>query len=231
MTDLLRIRPATLPDAEALLAIYRPFVDTSVISFETVPPALEEFAARIRKALASWQWLVAERAGQLIGYAYGSSHRERAAYRWSVEVSAYVSPSHHRQGVGRLLYSELLPISRAGATATHMRASRCPTMRVSRCIARRASVSSAPSKPWAESSASGTTSPGSKSDSAIRRLPSSESGSERRVALVLRGHARGADGRTSPRWAPYACAYTARRCTAGRPGLPGFSPSREGYES
>ena len=109
MTDLLRIRPATLPDAEALLAIYRPFVETSVISFETVPPALEEFAARIRKALASWQWLVAERAGQLIGYAYGSSHRERAAYRWSVEVSAYVSPSHHRQGVGRLLYSQLLP--------------------------------------------------------------------------------------------------------------------------
>ena len=108
MSDLIRIRPATEADAAALLAIYRPFVEASAASFEAIVPTVEEFAARIRKALTGWQWLVAEEDGQSIGYAYGSSHRERAAYRWSTEVSAYVAPNHHRQGIGRLLYTDLL---------------------------------------------------------------------------------------------------------------------------
>ena len=107
MSDLIRIRPATEADAAALLAIYRPFVEASAISFETIVPTVEEFAARIRKALTGWQWLVAEEDEQSIAYAYGSSHRERAAYRWSTEVSAYVALNHHRQGIGRLLYTNL----------------------------------------------------------------------------------------------------------------------------
>ena len=108
MDDLIRIRPATEADAASLLAIYRPFVEASAISFETVTPSTEEFAARIRKARADWQWLVAEKGSQCVGYAYGSSHRERAAYRWSVEVSAYVDPALHRGGIGRALYVTLL---------------------------------------------------------------------------------------------------------------------------
>ena len=104
----LLIRPATESDAPALLAIYRPFVEGTVVSFETVPPSVEEFAGRVAKTLTGWQWFVAERNGQCVGYAYGSSHRERAAYRWSVEVSAYVHPDHYRQGIGRALYLRLL---------------------------------------------------------------------------------------------------------------------------
>lgn len=107
MDDSVRIRPATEADAQSLLAIYRPFVESSVISFETVAPGVDEFSARIRKALQGWQWLVAEKDGQCIGYAYGSSHRERAAYRWSAEVSAYVRPEQHRKGIGRSLYLKL----------------------------------------------------------------------------------------------------------------------------
>lgn len=107
MDDSIRIRPATEADAADLLAIYRPFVETSVVSFETVTPTVEEFSARISKALAGWQWLVAERHGKSAGYAYGSSHRERAAYRWSVEVSAYVHPGQQRRGIGRALYAKL----------------------------------------------------------------------------------------------------------------------------
>lgn len=107
MRDTIRIRPATEADAAVLLSIYRPYVEASAVSFETVAPTVEEFSARIRKALAGWQWLVAERDGQCVGYAYGSSHRERAAYRWSVEVSAYLQPDHHRRGIGRSLYSQL----------------------------------------------------------------------------------------------------------------------------
>jgi L-amino acid N-acyltransferase YncA len=108
MADPIHIRSATEDDAAAVLAIYRPFVEASAISFETVAPTIEDFSARIRKALTRWQWLVAEEAGTCLGYAYGSSHRERAAYRWSVEVSVYVQPSQHRRGIGRSLYSKLI---------------------------------------------------------------------------------------------------------------------------
>ena len=108
MQEKFAIRPGVEADAPELLGIYRPFVESTAVSFETVVPTAEEFAARIAKAVAAWQWLVAEQDGQCIGYACGSSHRERHAYRWSVEVSAYVRPSHHRQGVGRALYVRLL---------------------------------------------------------------------------------------------------------------------------
>jgi phosphinothricin acetyltransferase len=102
------IRAATPADAPALLAIYRPFVEETAVSFEVAPPTVEEFARRIEKALRDWAWLVAIEDGRPIGYAYGSSHRERAAYRWSVEVSAYVGTGFRRRGLGRALYTRLL---------------------------------------------------------------------------------------------------------------------------
>lgn len=108
MSALPAIRPASERDAAVLLAIYRTFVETTAVSFETVSPTAEEFAARIVKVSAGWRWLVAERHGRCVGYAYATAHRERSAYRWSVEVSAYVDPAHHRQGVGRALYQQLL---------------------------------------------------------------------------------------------------------------------------
>jgi phosphinothricin acetyltransferase len=107
MPENLVIREASLADAPALLAIYRPYVEETAVSFELVPPTVEEFAARIAKVLPVWQWLVAEREGRCIGYAYGSRHRERPGYRWSVEVSAYVEAGHQRQGIGRTLYLQL----------------------------------------------------------------------------------------------------------------------------
>src|SRR5437660_12517720 len=100
MVERLLIRPATESDAPSLLAIYRPSVEATAASVEIGLPTVEEFAGRISKAVAGWQWLVAERNGQCAGYAYGSSHRERRAYRWSVEVSAYVHSDHQRQGIG-----------------------------------------------------------------------------------------------------------------------------------
>ncbi len=102
------IRPASALDAPALLAIYVPFVTGTAISFETVPPDVGEFAARIAKANAKWSWLTATIDGRCVGYAYGSSHRERAAYRYSVETSVYVHPDFQRRGVARALYARLL---------------------------------------------------------------------------------------------------------------------------
>ena len=108
MSRPFKIRAAVEADAPALLGIYRPFVEATAVSFETGVPAAAQFAERIARVTAGWQWLVAEQDGQCIGYAYGSSHRDRPAYRWSVEVTAYVHPSRHRQGVGRALYLQLL---------------------------------------------------------------------------------------------------------------------------
>ncbi len=107
MSPAFTIRPARETDAAALLAIYRPFVEDSSVSFESETPSVEAFAQRVRVSLDGWQWLVAERDGRVLGYAYGTSHRARAAYRWSVEVSAYVDPQCQRQGIARALYLRL----------------------------------------------------------------------------------------------------------------------------
>lgn len=103
----LLIRQATEADAARLLTIYAPYVESTAVSFETFVPSVEEFTARIAKSLSKWQYLVAEHDGALAGYAYGSTHRERAAYRYSVEVSAYLDPRFHRQGIGTALYRRL----------------------------------------------------------------------------------------------------------------------------
>ncbi len=97
-----------LRDAEACAAIYAPCVRDSASSFEDVAPGAEEMAARITATRAGWPWLVAELEGTVAGYAYGSRHRERAAYRWASDVSVYVSADHRRCGAARALYVALL---------------------------------------------------------------------------------------------------------------------------
>lgn len=103
------LRPATPADAAALVAIYAPIVRGTAISFELEPPDAAQMAQRIARTLASLPWLVAvDAAGSVAGYAYASPHRERPAYRWSVDVSTYVHPEHRRLGIGRALYGALL---------------------------------------------------------------------------------------------------------------------------
>jgi phosphinothricin acetyltransferase len=94
-------------DAAACLEIYAPFVRDTAVSFEEVVPSLAEFADRIRSTSSAYPWLVFDMAGSVAGYAYGSSHRSRAAYRWAADVSVYVSPAYRGKGIGRRLYAEL----------------------------------------------------------------------------------------------------------------------------
>lgn len=105
--DNLQFRTAREDDTEALLAIYRPFVTSTAISFEVNVPTLDEFRSRIEKAVAHWGWIVATDGDLPVGYAYGSTHRAREAYAQSVETSAYVAPTHHRTGIARQLYGQL----------------------------------------------------------------------------------------------------------------------------
>jgi phosphinothricin acetyltransferase len=95
-------------DASGCAAIYAPYVETSATSFEERAPGGEEMAGRIERIAAMHPWLVAERRGELLGYAYACAHRGRPAYRWAADVSVYVADSHHRQGVGLALYEALI---------------------------------------------------------------------------------------------------------------------------
>ncbi len=104
------IRRATRGDAAELLAIYAPIVETTAISFELVPPSVDEFAGRIEASNRAHAWLVMEREGRLAGYAYGGSHRARAAYNYSTEVSVYLHEDARGQGVGMALYQALFPL-------------------------------------------------------------------------------------------------------------------------
>ena len=100
------IRLASEEDAAGVLAIYAPFCATPV-SFEEEPPSLDEMRRRIARTLERWPWLVCADGAEVLGYVYASPHRERAAYRWSVEVTAYVAAGQRRRGVGRALYTSL----------------------------------------------------------------------------------------------------------------------------
>jgi L-amino acid N-acyltransferase YncA len=104
------IRLATPNDAAALARIYRPAVVERPTSFELEPPDAAEMARRVEKIAGKLPWLVYEHDGAVLGYAYASQHRERAAYQWSVDVSAYVSVEAHRGGVGRALYTRLFEL-------------------------------------------------------------------------------------------------------------------------
>ncbi len=95
-------------DAAACVAIYAPHVEAGAASFEEEPPDVTQFGERIANVLLTYPWLVAERDGEVLGFAYACPHRARPAYRWAVEVSVYVATAEHGRGHGRALYAELM---------------------------------------------------------------------------------------------------------------------------
>ena len=103
------IREATGDDAAHIQAIYAPIVCATTISFELEPPSVDEIRRRILHTLPALPWLVCQRE-QLLGYAYASQHRSRAAYQWSVDVSVYVHEQARRMHIGRALYTALFEI-------------------------------------------------------------------------------------------------------------------------
>ena len=102
-----RVRDATTADAAACAVLYAPYVTGTVVTFETEPPTAEQMAERIAAAQRRHAWLVLEDDGAMVGYAYGGPYKERAAYRWSCEVSVYLEPGRRRTGGGRALYEAL----------------------------------------------------------------------------------------------------------------------------
>ena len=101
------IRFAEGSDAEGIQRIYKPIVDDTAITFELECPDQTDIESRIAKSFEKHLWLVCTFANQIAGYAYASSFRSRAAYRWITEVSVYVNPDFKRRGVARGLYDAL----------------------------------------------------------------------------------------------------------------------------
>ena len=99
-------------DAAACAAIYAPYVEASATSFEEVAPSAEQFRATIAATIDRYPWIVLGDGDRVLGYAYASAHRARAAYRWTAEVSIYVDPRHHGAGCGRRLCEALFELLR-----------------------------------------------------------------------------------------------------------------------
>lgn len=106
------MRLATEYDAQQIQAIYAPYVTDTAVSFELTTPTANDMLQRIVNTLRMHPWIVCERDGEVLGYAYAGPHRKRAAYQWAVDVSVYVGPNAHRSGVGTAVYQSLFAVLR-----------------------------------------------------------------------------------------------------------------------
>ena len=101
------IRTVTTEDTDAILKIYAYYVENTAITFEYDVPTPEEFRKRIQNTLLKYPYLAAEKDGEILGYAYAGTFKDRAAYDWSVEVTIYLKQDAVKCGLGRMLYEAL----------------------------------------------------------------------------------------------------------------------------
>ena len=106
----IHVRVASPTDADAIATLYNHFIAQTTVTFEEAEVSAADIRQRMEEVqAASLPWWVAERDGQIAGYAYASKWKGRCAYRFSVEVSIYIHPLHVRHGIGTEIYSRLLP--------------------------------------------------------------------------------------------------------------------------
>ncbi|WP_149137125.1 GNAT family N-acetyltransferase [Cupriavidus campinensis] len=103
------LRDATPDDVPAIHAIYAHHVEHGRASFEEVIPSVDDMRQRYAEVLKKHlPYIVAERDGEVLGYAYASSYRARSAYRFAIEDSIYIDHRHTGEGLGRALLAELI---------------------------------------------------------------------------------------------------------------------------
>lgn len=102
------MRIATCDDAEQIVAIYRPYVLDTTVTFEIVPPTVEEYRRRLESILARYPFIVAcDGDGRIIGYCYANTFKPRRAYDWTVESTIYLSPAAKGKGISAQMYGWL----------------------------------------------------------------------------------------------------------------------------
>lgn len=107
------IRPALASDAQAVCAIYDYHVAHGTASFDSAGPSAAEWAVKIAEVTAQgWPFLVAERGGAVVGYAYAAQFRPRAAYARTCENSIYIADSARGGGIGTRLLERLITAAR-----------------------------------------------------------------------------------------------------------------------
>ncbi|MDO4920845.1 MAG: GNAT family N-acetyltransferase [Phascolarctobacterium sp.] len=117
MRNKICLRLVEADDAPGLAALYAPFVESddrrlSDVSFEYVAPSVAEFRQRIADISADYPYLVCQRGGEYLGYAYAHQFIPRAAYQWGAEVTIYLAPAGQGCGLGKVLYDALENILR-----------------------------------------------------------------------------------------------------------------------
>src|SRR5580700_8718263 len=111
MSDALLIRLSRDDDVAAITAIYGHHVLHGVASFEEVPPSEVEMARRRGEIVGrGFPYLVAERAGRVVGYCYAGPYRARIGYRFTVEDSIYIDPNEVGRGIGRALLAQVIDL-------------------------------------------------------------------------------------------------------------------------
>jgi phosphinothricin acetyltransferase len=112
---MIAVRDAAQADFDRVAEIYGFYVEHSTATFEEEPPSPEELRTRWSCIVGEGMpYVVAVDGDLLVGYAYASAYRPRAAYRFTVEDSVYVAPDARGRGVGRALLTELIARCEAG---------------------------------------------------------------------------------------------------------------------
>lgn len=110
MQKQFEIRLIKETDIIAVWDIYNHYVEHTIITFEYEKPSLEEYTRRVNENTEKYPWLVCLYEKEVIGFAYGSTHRYRTAYQWSPESTIYLHPDYHTKGIGRILYKTLFSL-------------------------------------------------------------------------------------------------------------------------
>ncbi|MEG1580650.1 MAG: N-acetyltransferase family protein [Bacteroidaceae bacterium] len=108
----LTIRAAKEADAEAVHQIYQYYVKHTTITFDYNTPSSEQIALDFKRIQQNYPYLVATIDHEIVGYCYAHAFHERPAFQWNAELSVYIAPSWHHQGIGQALYQKLIELLR-----------------------------------------------------------------------------------------------------------------------
>lgn len=102
------IRPVKISDTEEITNIYNDYIVNSVVTFETEPLGEEEMRCRIAQVSIRFPYFVLVEDGKIVGYCYAHPWKSRAAYKYTLETTVYVSSKHLGRGIGKQLMLKLI---------------------------------------------------------------------------------------------------------------------------